>query len=647
MFHKIKYQMCKVIAAIIVLTINTPICFAEEYKAGQLEVVLDNIMNEKLNKFNIPNAVISVVKQGEVVYKKGFGYADIEAGIPVDPDKTLFRIGSTSKLITWTAVMQLIEQGKLDLDEDVNSYLDFKIPSTLHKSLKRTKIEPITLKHLMTHTPGFEDYPDMIFRISKDELLDLNEYIKRYVPSRIFPAGEVAAYSNYGSALAGYIVERVSGMPFSDYVEKNIFNPLHMDRSTFRQPLDHDIYNDIAKPYRYIEGEYHEGGFEYLLPEPAGSMSTTAADIASFMIAHLGDGSGAEDVFLRPNTLKDMQRQHFTHHEQLSGTTLGFMEGIFNNQRVIFHSGGTMLYSTGLYLLPQHGIGIFISYTGENHLVHSEIFQEFLDYYYPESRTIQEVTLVNNYRNSKKFIGEYHMNRKSVTSKEKINSLLRNTIQVKIDKEGYLIVTNFGESNRFIEVDEGIYTSIKTDRTQDYFGKFNKIVFQKDPYGRMMITTDGPMTYSRAPIYSTISFTAGIFIMSFLIIVGSLLYWVFINILDLFKKRKSYNRFYALSQWVGIIFSAGVIVLILSILSTGQIDPVYELPKEAYIPVKGITMFDFIAKVLYIICIPLTCVTIIAWMKGLWSRMIRFHYTIFNLAALGLIWLLFYWNLLF
>ena len=114
-----------------------------------MEAFLDKLLGREMEKHHIAGAAVSVVKDGKLFFAKGYGYADLENGIPVDPEQTIFRIGSVAKLFTWTAVMQLVEQGKLDLDADINTYLDFRIPDTYP--------QPITLKHLLTHTSGFED----------------------------------------------------------------------------------------------------------------------------------------------------------------------------------------------------------------------------------------------------------------------------------------------------------------------------------------------------------------------------------------------------------------------------------------------------------------------------------------------------------
>lgn len=646
MYNRNKSHTFVCILIVFVLTVSATAAFAKNIQDTDLEAFFDNTMNSKVEKYHISNATVSVVKDGVIVYKKGFGFADIENNLPVDADTTLFRIGSTSKLITWTAVMQLVEAGKLDLNADINSYLDFEIPAQLEKSLGKTTTEPITMTNLMTHTPGFEDYPGMLFRLSEDELLPLNEYIKKYLPARIFPAGEVAAYSNYGTALAGYVVERVSGQPFSEYVEKNIFTPLNMNKSTYQQPPTLGSSVCIAKPYRFINGSYTEGSFEYILPEPAGSMSTTASDMANFMLAHLSGGAYDGGRILKEETLTEMHKQHFTYDPDLGGMTLGFMEGVFNDKKTLFHSGGTMLYNTCLYLVLEANTGIFISYSGGNHLLHSEVFQEFMDFYYPINAQTKGVPGEGSKERAKKFVGEYQMNRRSITTDEKINSILGGgIINVDVNEDGYLLVTNVRETNKFIEIKPGAYQNLREGRTQDYFGPFHKIIFKTDPYGKILLTTDGPMTYSKAPYYSTISFTALAIISIMLIIISSLAYWITIKIAGLFKKGKNKNSgLSALAHWVGICTSITILILFAGLLSS-SIDPVYQLPKEAYIPVEGKSLLDFILTLMWIFSCLLVPFTVIAWWKGFWGRIARVHYSIFTMAVLGLMCTFYYWNL--
>ncbi|MFN2109726.1 MAG: serine hydrolase domain-containing protein, partial [Anaerolineae bacterium] len=186
---------------------------------AEMEAFLDTFISTQLTEYQIPGAAVAVVVDGGLFFAKGYGVTDTRSQTPVQADRTLFHAGSVTKLFTWTAVMQLVEQGRLDLHADVNTYLsDFQIPATYP--------EPITLHHLLTHTPGFEDQLSNLFRFGPNDGLPLDEYVVRKLPARVYPPGEIIAYSNYGFALLGYIVEQVAGIPFDQYVQEYILTPL-------------------------------------------------------------------------------------------------------------------------------------------------------------------------------------------------------------------------------------------------------------------------------------------------------------------------------------------------------------------------------------------------------------------------------------
>ncbi len=224
---------------------------------------LDGILPQQLAREDVAGVVVSVVKDGKVLFAKGYGYSDVEKKVPVSPDTTLFRPGSISKLFTWTSVMQLVEQGKLDLDRDINDYLDFKIPATYPK--------PITLRNVMTHTPGFEETVQELFVGDAKDLKPLGPYLKEHLPERIFPPGTTPAYSNYATAMAGYIVQRVSGQDYFDYIDEHILKPLGMTHSTFRQPLPDSLASMMSKGYDVASQPAKK--FEFVEAMPAGSSS--------------------------------------------------------------------------------------------------------------------------------------------------------------------------------------------------------------------------------------------------------------------------------------------------------------------------------------------------------------------------------------
>jgi CubicO group peptidase (beta-lactamase class C family) len=649
MHYRKRSLLISVFLAVTLLFLTASPVEANTPRLPDVEQFMDERIQLQIEALHIPNAAIAVVADGEVVFLKGYGYADLEERLPVNAENTLFRIGSTAKLVTWTAVMQLVEQGQLDLHADVNDYLDFQIPSRLIDARGNTEPAPVTLAHLMTHSAGFEAYPDQIFRLSSGQLLPLDEYVRAHLPARVFPPGEVSAYSNYGTALAGYIVQRVSGQPFAEYVEQHIFAPLNMDHSTFRQPAPGELSANRARPYRFVEGVYLPGEFEYM-QEPEGSMSSTAADMANFMIAHLQGGSFNGGRILQEETVRQMHSRQPSRHPQLGGMTLGFMEGAFNEQRILFHGGSTMVFDSGLYLLPEENIGLFIVYSGASHLAHTALFQSFLDRYYPSASAPAPEPAEGMLERSRQFTGEYHQNTRSFTTAESFTSLMLGVIQIEVDEDGYLLVTHVNETNRFVEIEPGVYQNLREGRTQDYFGPFRTLVFETDPLGRTMLVSDGPMTYSRAPWYGTSTLPALILIL--LLMLVSLIVWGIGFVAGLFKGRKLGGR-QALSKaavsarWVGATFAILTLAYLLGLVSTGAPHPVYLLPAPAFgvLPAWD-TLLDTLPWLLVFVGAVVVVFNVLAWFKGYWRLGARIHYTFFTAAALLLIWIFSYWNVL-
>ncbi len=344
--------------------------------AADVEAFLDGLVPTQLAREDIAGAVVVVVKDGRMLFGKGYGFADVEKQKPVSVDDTLFRPGSTSKLFTWTAVMQQVEQGKLDLDKDVNAYIDFKIPEAFGK--------PITLRDIMTHTPGYEDYAKDLFTSDPKHLQPLGRHLATHQPQRIFPPGTTPAYSNYATALAGYIVERVSGKPFAEYIEQSITGPLGMNRATFRQPLPADLEPLMSKGYRLGSGKAEK--FEFVSPSPAGAMSASGGSMARFMIAHLQDGRFENVQILKPETAQLMHARQRGHSPEMNAMCLGFYEESRNGHRIISHGGDTQWFHSDLHLVLDAGLGFFVSYNsaGKGEVSgRTLLWESFLDRYFP------------------------------------------------------------------------------------------------------------------------------------------------------------------------------------------------------------------------------------------------------------------------
>ena len=350
--------------------------------ADDVNTWLDGYMPYALATGDIAGAVVAVVKDGEIVTERGFGYADVASRKPVDPKLTLFRPGSVSKLFTWTAVMQLVEQGKLDLDADVNKYLeaDFHVPPRDGK--------PITLRNIMTHTAGFEEQIKNIITDDPNQP-GYVELLKRWTPTRVFDAGTTPAYSNYATSLAGYIVERVSGESFYDYIDKHIFAPLDMRHSTMRQPLPKELEPYMATGYILASGEAKK--FEIVGPAPAGSLSSPGEDMAHFMIAHLNNGEYHGNRILKEETAKLMHDSPLTLLPPLNRMELGFFETNINGREVIAHLGDSVYFHTSLHLFVKENTGFYVSFNsagkqGAAHVLRLALFADFADRYFPGAR---------------------------------------------------------------------------------------------------------------------------------------------------------------------------------------------------------------------------------------------------------------------
>ena len=347
--------------------------------ASDLEAWLDGLMPYALEQTDVAGSVVVVVKDGKVLLQKGYGFSDLAKRTPVDPERTLFRPGSISKLFTWTAVMQLVEQGKLDLDQDVNAYIDFKIPPYEGK--------PVTLRNVMTHTAGMEEVIRGLIANDEKEILPLATTLKHWIPEREYAPGSTPAYSNYATALAGYIVERVSGQPFDQYIAQNIFTPLGMQHSTFSQPIPKNLLAMMSKGYKSAS-DGKEQPYEYINLAPAGSLASPGSEMGRFMLAHLNNGSLGGQRILREDTARMMHGTGQASVGPLNKMMLGFYETTANGHRAIAHGGDTQWFHSDLQLFLDDNIGIYVSTNssgkeGSARMIRDGLVSGFVNRYLP------------------------------------------------------------------------------------------------------------------------------------------------------------------------------------------------------------------------------------------------------------------------
>ncbi|MGC4847531.1 serine hydrolase domain-containing protein [Micromonospora sp. DT15] len=355
---------------------------------------LDGLLPAALDRTGIAGATVAVVNDGKILTTRGYGYADTgageSAGVPVDPDRHLFRMGSVSKLVTATAVLQLVQDGKLDLDTDVRTYLDFELPLRHERA--------VTLRHLLTHTAGFEERIAGLIGTDGSDL-NLRKALMTDPPEQIYQPGTVPAYSNYSNALAGYIVERVSGTRFEEYVQRNVLDRAGMPSSTFEQPLPAALRDRMSNGYETSAGPAVP--FEIVGTPPPGALSAPATDMARFMLAQLGEPVGFAPLLDQP-TRELMQRPALD--ATSLGTladgprmTLGFFTEDRNGHRILGHGGDTKYFHSHLQIYPDDRAGIFLSLNSngsgalDSHELRDSVVNGFADRYFPARDAQQTV----------------------------------------------------------------------------------------------------------------------------------------------------------------------------------------------------------------------------------------------------------------
>ena len=453
----------------------------QELTATDLSAFLDGLVPQQIEKADIAGAVVAVVKDGKVLFEKGYGYSDAEKKTPVSPQDTLFRPGSISKTFTWTAVMQQVEQGKLNLDADVNQYLDFKVPATFGK--------PTTLRDIMTHRSGLEETIKDLFVGSEKDLMSMAKYLPAHLPAQIFPPGSTPAYSNYATTLAAYMVQRVSGQSFDDYVDEHLFKPVNMTRATFRQPLPESLKPFMSNGYNLGSGKPKP--FEWVEVAPAGSLSASAESMAHWMIMHLQNGRYGDTQILKPETAVQMHARQAGWPAGMNAMCLGFYEQNMNGHRVISHGGDTELFHSDLFLLLDANVGLFVSYNSLGRPDHGDargdLYIKFMDRYFPAAPS-NEPTLSTAKEDAQSIAGPYKVSRRFETNILAVTTVLGDAKFVADPKDNTIYLDGFlkkenGQPRHFREVAPMLFRSVDGPE---------QVAFVKDTSGHRVAYIDYP-----------------------------------------------------------------------------------------------------------------------------------------------------------
>lgn len=594
----------------------------------------DDLIPAQLERRHIPGAAVVVVQDGGIAFAQGYGWADLEQRVPVSAERSLFHIGSNTKLFTWTAVMQLVEQDRLDLDADVNAYLDFRIPNTYS--------EPITLKHLMTHTAGFENRDIGMLASDPAAVTPLSQWLPAHLPARVRPPGVEAGYSNYGTALAGYIVERVAGVPYEEYVEQHLLAPLQMRHSTVRQTVSPALAPDVARGYVLANGRHREQPLATYQGFPAGAIRATATDVGHFMITHLQDGSFGDSRILQPATARQMRQTLFRPDPRLNGLAHGFWEMDRNGQRVIGHLGSAApLHYSLLALLPDAGIGLFVAYNGDTArplTIDNETLAAFMNHFYPVAETSAAALPPDAARRAEQVAGEYRRNNfgGSDTTIEKAQRLLGqgNRLVTHLG-DGSLQVGTVGGSTRFVEVAPDFYEEI---------GGQDRLLVRRDPGGRVTSAH-----FSGVPVYTyeRLSALERPGVSAALLVAGVVAFGSTLLAAVVGWGRGRFHPTGAPSSRLSRVargLAVGLAVVALGFL--GGLALVFADPAVMTGDLTRLRVLLVLPLVGTVLTAGVVVCAGLAWQRRLWGLPARLHYTVVALASVTFIWFLAAWNLL-
>jgi len=517
--------------------------------------------------------------------------------------------------------MQLVEQGKLNLDNDVNEYLDFKIPPTF--------TEPITLRHIMTHTPGFEETVKELFVSKPEDLMPLDQYLSTHMPSRIFPPGTTPAYSNYATALAGYIVQRVSGEKFEDYISAHIFQPLGMAYSTFIQPLPENLKPFMSEGYRIGSGKPQK--FEIVPASPAGALSISGGDIARFMIAHLEEGEYNGNQILMPETIRLMHSRQSESSSGMNGMCLGFYEESRNGERIIGHGGDTLWFHSDLHLVLNKNLGFFISInsTGRESQLRGSLWRHFMNRYFP-----YEIPSANpaaeKMANAEMVSRSYVTSRRGETSFVRIGSYI-GEVTFSANPDGTIQSKSIkglnGQPKRFEEIEPLVYREI---------GGQMRLAFTQDVNGEMILNAVPVLEFKSVPWYESQKFLMSIFLSSVSVALLTLIFWIIAA-----RVRRHYGHSLGLTGFPRILRLGTRIVCVFILASyIAWSVPLMRLIRDITESASLDPWFRF-AQILTSISMVLTIIAVInliaVWFQSRWWWS-KIWETLIGFACLAFVW---------
>jgi CubicO group peptidase (beta-lactamase class C family) len=440
---------------------------------AQLEAFVDGWVADAMAREHIAGTSVSIVQNGQVVLKKGYGFADLQPRRAVDPDKTLFRIGSISKTFTWILLMKEVEAGRIRLDRPVNLYLPEKVRLT-------GKAREVTVGQLLNHTGGFEDRAlGQLFEDDPRRVRPLDLYLRQERPSRVRPAGVISSYSNYGAGLAGEAAAFVSGKTFERRVEDEIALPLGMNSTTFREPrperrglpaaMPERLRGDVAVGYGWRHAGFFPNAYEYIGQiAPAGSASSTAGDMSRYMLMLLNNGSWQGTTVFGPRAARAFRSPMRLTPPGVNGWAHGFMTfDLPGGYRGYGHLGDTLAFHSSMIVTPELGLGVFVTTNSENGARLADLLPAALvRQFYAPAATFPRPGSAELLGAADVFAGDYLSTRRAYGGLEGFVGLIVGAANVEVTPGGRLVTRRMGAERAWVPegpVGEGRFISTTGD----------------------------------------------------------------------------------------------------------------------------------------------------------------------------------------
>ena len=444
---------------------------------NDIGLFLDPLIKSAQSNFHIPGVTVSIVQNGEMLFSRGYGYADEKNKVLVDPDTTQFPVASVSKLFTFTAIMQLVEKGDLSLDDHVADILEFDEINHQYT--------PITIRQLMNHSAGFEE-SFLGSSLSSDSTQDepLLEYIRKFRQERVRENGKYIVYSNYGVILAGAIIEKVKAMPFERYMQNKILSPLNMKQSIFESSTaskEHSLTQAIG---HYWNGINYNENRKYFIRHgmlPTAGLKTTANDMAKYMIFHLENGENIKSEVLSFESIKKMHSELKRNHPALDSVNYGFWSNKMSGYKSLEHEGVSNGFVSKLSMIPELNLGVFISTNSSSGYQLTNMFtQNIINHFFTSKKVNSKI---KNNIDLSKYEGNYLMLWGNSSGIEKLTSM---STKVKIQNSCLAVWIGFEQGQWcpigdqvFVNSSNGERIAFKVDDNDDALMLSHDMVFKK------------------------------------------------------------------------------------------------------------------------------------------------------------------------